>query len=306
MAVRSALTMAIVGTIEMAGLASRWDRWYLKSYEAMSNHRFNVTTFAAEPNVMGAAIGRGTVRKRIALFKKAASWVADLSLDTQRVDGPLKTSIRRRRQRANVNVRVVEGSSERMLTIRGELDAVVTDPPYHDDVHYGELSLPFRAWAGLHTDGLDREAIVSERTGQNGHAREYRDLLNRIFSEIQRSLRADGHLIFTYANRDLGAWKALFSALAGTNLMPVGYHIVHAENETDHSKAGRRSLTYDLLMDLVNGDGCGSTQWRPASVPDDEEGCLLQQIGECFLAVRTSTWETDLLALAGSPFLAAK
>lgn len=57
-AVRRALTLAIVGSIELAGLASRWDRWYLKSYEAMSNHRFNVTTFAAEPNVMGAGIGR--------------------------------------------------------------------------------------------------------------------------------------------------------------------------------------------------------------------------------------------------------
>lgn len=87
------------------------------------------------------------------MLKKAASWVADLSLGAQQVDGPLKTSLRRRRQRANVHVRVVEGSSERMLTIRGELDAVVTDPPHHDDVHYGERSLPFRAWAGLHTDG---------------------------------------------------------------------------------------------------------------------------------------------------------
>ena len=45
--------MAVLGTAEMAGLLSRWDRYYLKSYESMASHRFNFTTLAVEPNVIG-------------------------------------------------------------------------------------------------------------------------------------------------------------------------------------------------------------------------------------------------------------
>ena len=55
----------------MAGLLSRWDRYYLKSYESMAGHRFNFTTFATEPNVLGAnwgtteAIEQNQVRRRL-------------------------------------------------------------------------------------------------------------------------------------------------------------------------------------------------------------------------------------------------
>lgn len=63
--VSEALRLAGLGVAEMAGLASRWDRWYLKSYESMAAHRFNFTTFSAEPNVWGTvASGR----------KRSAGW----------------------------------------------------------------------------------------------------------------------------------------------------------------------------------------------------------------------------------------
>ncbi len=42
--VTTALRQAVVGSTEMAGLLSRWDRYYLKSYESMAGHRFNFTT----------------------------------------------------------------------------------------------------------------------------------------------------------------------------------------------------------------------------------------------------------------------
>ena len=48
-----AISIAIIGSAEMAGHLSHWDRYYLKSYESMAGHRFNLTTFAVEPNVWG-------------------------------------------------------------------------------------------------------------------------------------------------------------------------------------------------------------------------------------------------------------
>ena len=62
---------------------------------------------------------------------------------------------------SKVGVRVVEGDSSRIPLPSRTADLVLTDPPYHDDVHYGELSLPFRAWAGLSTDLMKEEAIAN-------------------------------------------------------------------------------------------------------------------------------------------------
>ena len=43
---------------------------------------------------------------------------------------------------------------------------MLTDPPYHDDVHYGELSLPLQAWAGLAAVDATGDAVVNRATGQ--------------------------------------------------------------------------------------------------------------------------------------------
>lgn len=63
------------------------------------------------------------------------------------------------------DVRVVEGSSEKIVLPDDSADIVLTDPPYHDDVQYGELSLPLRAWAQLSTDDLVGEASVNPANG---------------------------------------------------------------------------------------------------------------------------------------------
>jgi putative DNA methylase len=171
-----ALEAAVVGSTEMAGFLSRWDRWYLKSYEAMAGHRFKFTTFATEPNVWGTnASGRGTVLRRLGALTRAAQWLRERTGRQLIVEGPMSPKARRSPLPRNIDVRVVEGSSEHLLLPSGSVDLVLTDPPYHDDVQYGELSLPFRTWAGLSCKALLREAVVNEALGHTRAAVSTRD-----------------------------------------------------------------------------------------------------------------------------------
>jgi len=218
-----ALRLAVVGTAEMAGLCSRWDRWYLKSYESMAGHRFNFTTLTVEPNVWGLKeAGRGTVRRRTRSLVKAARWMSE------NVSGKARVSC---------------GSSESLAVSSSVADLVLTDPPYHDDVEYGELSLPLRAWAGLAQQALDGEAI-------GGAGRDYRGIMTRIFSECRRVLKPGGHLIFSFANRDPEAWVVLFEALQEAGFWACACAAIHSENERDGTKRGVRACTLDLLLDL--------------------------------------------------------
>lgn len=301
-----ALEAAVVGSADMAGLTSRWDARYLKAYETVANHRFNFTTLAAEPNVWGApGSGRGTVERRLGHSAKASLWLEERIGRPLVVDGPQASTSQRTLLPAAVDARVVCGASQRLNVPTGTLDAVVTDPPYHDDVHYGELSDLFRAWAGEATGVLNGDAIVRRLHGRYG-TDDYRGLLTDIFAEIRRSLRPHGHVVLSYANRHPDAWVALFSALEAAGLQAVGFTVVHSENETDHAKVGRRACTLDVLIDLVPATTLGVRQHKPTHQPHTEEEAFCRLVGAQALRIGNlgADWvPTFTDALRASTFL---
>lgn len=230
-AAKDTMRMAIVGSTEFAGHLCRWDRFYLKCNDATAGHRFNFSTFVPEINVWGAGlVGRGTVTRRVKSLTKAASW------SQENIDEPEFT--------------VACGDSAELRVPASSFDLVLTDPPYHDDVHYGELSLPFRAWADLPTASLDGEAAVNKTTGLNPEVGSYAESLERIFVSVRRALRENGRLIFSYANHEPEAWVELFDALQAARFHAVHCVLVHSENETDFKKRGVESCNEDLLMEL--------------------------------------------------------
>ncbi|MBU8828736.1 hypothetical protein [Mycolicibacterium goodii] len=282
--IASALYAAVLGSVEMAGYLSRWDPRYLKPYEAVANHRYNVTTLSAEPNVWGAPqSGRGTVGRRLDHLAKAGNWYAERLGGTPRTVGPLPAAQRRSVGTRTDDVRVVVGSSTRLLAPDNSIDLVCTDPPYHDDVKYGELSEIFRAWAGLDHSRLDGEAVVSTDVVNTA---DYEATLKGAFSEMRRALKPGGHLVLSYANRQPGAWAALFGALQGAGFTAVGYQVVQAENDADHAKTNRRACNLDLILDLVVSDGRPLKRFTPPLAPKEtEEADFCRMLGTFALRV---------------------
>lgn len=312
----AALRLAVVGSTEMAGHLSRWDRYYLKSYESMAGHRFNFTTLPVEPNVWGTTTsGRGTTLRRLVQLVKAAEWLRQHTGGRLQVQGPLQAGAATvpallgedvdGRSLDRPDVLVVAGSSQRQLLPSGSVDLVLTDPPYHDDVQYGELSQPLQAWAGLAAPESGGDAVVNRATGQLVADGSYTALLASIFRESARLLREDGHLIFSYANRDPRAWAQLLEALQSAGLRAAGCTIVHSENETDHAKRNVRACTLDLLLDLVPVSSREIVKHRPelGTGPEQE---FLSIVADYMLSVGElpSGWQTEFLeALSEAEFL---
>lgn len=296
--VSEALRIGILGVAEMAGHCSRWDRWYLKSYEAMASHRFNFTTFTAEPNVWGAkAAGRGTFRRRLRQLERGAEWIREEVSSSFQVEGPLSTKHHAPNGEEQASdVRVVQGSSESILLPDDSVELVLTDPPYHDDVQYGELSLPFRAWAGQSTDELAGEAVVNGVTEQQENYDNYRTLLRKIFSESRRVLDPGGHLVFSYANRNPAAWTDVLSALQDAGFRAAGYAVLHSENEQDQSKRNVRACTMDFIMDVAPDELEVDELWTPALDGNNDEEAYLEVIAKFFLQLGQlqEGWEEQL------------
>lgn len=299
--VRDTVRTCIIGSAEFAGHATRWDPRYLKPYETVAAHRYNVTTLSAEIDPWGER-GRGTVRRRLRAAAAGSTWLAAHGVPEvvrRRSSGDRSSPVRR-------GLTVITGSSVRVPVPTGSVDVVLTDPPYHDDVQYGELASLFRAWAGLPVGRLPGDAAAVRHAGAPELER-FEQVLTAVFAECHRIVKPDGHLVLSFANRNADAWVALFAALRAAGWHGAGFDVVHSENETDHAKSGRRSCSLDVLLDLTP---CPvDSSYRPARQPGSPEERYAFVVGRHALAVGTVShgWEDALRRdLAGMEFVAPR
>lgn len=285
-AVKARLRLAICGCAEMAGYASRWDRYYPKAFEAVANHRFAITGLSAETNLL-AERGRGTLPRRLGHSLRAAHWAHQELPQGLAVSS--RSAVATRALRPD-GVVVAQGSSESQRPASGSIDLVLTDPPYFDDVQYAELAAIFLAWAnavGLVADSaaldLRSEAVVNSMRGTG--AERYRALLTAILTETRRTLAPDGLMVLTYHNSDTRAWWALGSALRDAGFTVAALAVTHAENERDHAKRGRLAFTRDLVLECSRETSDRITEPEVAWEPDADEAKELIAAGRAVSAM---------------------
>ncbi|MCW2979927.1 MAG: Adenine-specific methylase containing a Zn-ribbon-like protein [Solirubrobacterales bacterium] len=254
-AVANRLRLILCGAAEMAGYASRWDRHYPKAFEVTANHRFSLTGLAAETNLL-AERGRGTLVRRLGHSVRAARWANEfegrkpLRLNSRRGD--------RLKQDELGQPTVVQGSSTSQLLPDNSVDLVLTDPPYFDDIQYAELGALFLVWAQAtslvsKSIRLDLRSEVVPNSTRGTDAARYCELLTSVLRETARTLKTNGRVILTFHNTAGQAWWALARALGHAGFSVSALAVGHAENESDHSKRGRRAFSHDLVLECRRG-----------------------------------------------------
>jgi adenine-specific DNA methylase len=132
------------------------------------------------------------------------------------------------------------------------VDAVVSDPPFFDNVHYSQLADFFHVWQRhiLGGDGVRaRETTRSPAEVQQGEADAFADRLGAVWRECYRVLRDDGLLIFTYHHSRPEGWRCVLDALAGAGFMVVAVHPIKAELSVAAPKAqAKEPINYDIII----------------------------------------------------------
>lgn len=109
----------------------------------------------------------------------------------------------------------------------GSVDLIVMDPPYYDNVQYGELSDYFYVWQkrtliNLYPKLFDRrlvnktdEAVANPaRDGSREKAKAaYERMMAEIFKECRRVLKDDGLMTLMFTHKSQHAWEALTRSL---------------------------------------------------------------------------------------------
>lgn len=133
-------------------------------------------------------------------------------------------------------VEVLRGSATELPLADASQDAVITDPPYYDNVPYSDLSDYFYVWlkrsiGHIHPEHLSaelapkRSEIVASRYRNEGSKVEakaaYERMMAQAFTEARRVLQPNGVLICVYAHQTTAGWSTLIEAVRRSGFVVV-------------------------------------------------------------------------------------
>jgi adenine-specific DNA methylase len=182
--------------------------------------------------------------------------VRTVSLPSERIEGKLAASFAEL-TKGSKNAWLLCGSSEQLPIPDKSVDAVVTDPPYSDNVQYAELSDFFYVWQREALKGSrpefgpalvqkDREIVKNPKQGKDGGF--YEAGLRRVFSECGRVLKDDGLLVFTFHHKAFEAWVNVLRAVLDAGFFVTAAHPVHSELPLSVHIGRSQAISYDAIL----------------------------------------------------------
>ena len=185
-----------------------------------------------------------------------AAWGLSQVIDAYKGIAELLAPVRERLGGAEPPVKIMCGTAANMDVSSESVDLICIDPPYYDNVQYGELSDYFYVWqrrtlGDLYPDWFRRrltdkadEAVANPvRDGSKKAAsREYERLMAEIFAECGRVLRPDGIMTVMFTHKSTDAWEALTRSLidtgwAITSSVPVESEAAESLHQKDKASA---------------------------------------------------------------------
>ena len=144
------------------------------------------------------------------------------------------------------------GDSSRTDLRSGSVDAVVTDPPFFDNVHYSQLADFFHVWQ-RHILGRDGYASASttrtETEVQHADVAAFTERLSGVWAEAHRVLADGGVLAFTYHHSRSEGWRSVLHALMNAGFQITAVHPIKAEMSVAMPKLqAKEPIDLDIIL----------------------------------------------------------
>ncbi len=141
-------------------------------------------------------------------------------------------------------------------------DAVITDPPYYDNVPYSHLSDFFYVWLKRSVGYLYPELFMTPLTpkqlecvqdparhGSKQKAKEFfEETLTQAFCEMYRVLKPEGIAVIVYAHKSTEGWETVINALLRSGLYLTAAWPLNTEMHTRLNSQETASLASSIYM----------------------------------------------------------
>jgi adenine-specific DNA methylase len=153
---------------------------------------------------------------------------------------------------------VTQSSANSLTHPNNYFDAIITDPPYYDNVAYADLSDFFYIWlkraiGNLYTELFTTpltpkaEEIIKDpaRSKDEGF---FEKMLTKAFQEIHRTLKQEGITCIVFAHKSTEAWESVINALLDSGLYLTASWPIHTEMEERLTAQETSSLASSIYM----------------------------------------------------------
>jgi putative DNA methylase len=173
------------------------------------------------------------------------------------------------------NTEVLHGSATDLPWGDDFFDAVITDPPYYDNVNYSNLSDFFYVWlkrtvGHLHPDlfatpltpkSQEMVADAYRFDGREGAKQHFEAMLLQSFREIRRVLKPDGIAVIVFAHKTTEAWETVLGALTEAGLRTTMAWPIHTEMQARLRAQETASLASSIYLICRKRQGAATGYW---------------------------------------------
>ena len=262
---REYLLLAFSNILRTNNMMVGYDYSYNKVVNIFKSNSFDPPQKPCEGNVWGAKYGRGTFESMWDLVKSGVEYAnapTERYISDNGTEETLPFS-----QSVGDDFTVLQGDMRELIG-ESEFDAVITDPPYYDNVIYSELSDFFYVWQRIllksEYDSFEpektprKESIVANPAVQKG-AEEFEDEMRQAFNKILHLLKTDGVLSFTYHHSDSESWGELLSALCDVGFEVTATYPISADSNKFFEG---EAVSFDIVVIARPIDSTEPTSWK--------------------------------------------
>ena len=212
-------------------------------YQAARNHTTNLfksnsfdpPQVSSEGNLWGTEYGIGRFQSTFDMVLKGVEYAN--SPDDRYIKDGEKKQTSGFAQPIGQNSKVHQGDM-RNLTVEDEYDAIITDPPYYDNILYSELSDYFYVWqkillsseydcfSGSQTPRA--ESIVTNPALEKT-VEDFENEMKQALTVVNRALKQDGVLAFTYHHSDEESWGELLESLCDSDFEVTATYPINSD-----------------------------------------------------------------------------
>jgi len=163
---------------------------------------------------------------------------------------------------SNVSAIVKQSSATSLSFPDNSFDAVITDPPYYDNVPYSYLSDFFYVWLKRTIGDLYPELLATPLTpkaeeivtyshgegGFEGGKKYFEDMISKAFKEIYRVLKSEGIACIVFAHKSTEAWETIINALINSGLYLMASWPLHTEMQARLRASESAALASSIYM----------------------------------------------------------
>jgi putative DNA methylase len=155
-------------------------------------------------------------------------------------------------------------------------DAVVTDPPYYDNVPYSHLADFFYVWLKRSVGHLYPEHFAAAGSPVKAEAvmeparfggdpkkakAEYERMMSRAFEEAHRVLKSDAPLVCVYAHKTTAGWATLIDALRKAGFVATEAWPIDTENPSRQRSKESAALASSIFLVARRREGRAKGQY---------------------------------------------